>query len=223
MKRIMGAAAVVGLLVVGAVGCGPWGDQQRKTVSYEVPGQVDQLVVDGTTGGIDVRVGDGPVRVVEKRSWRDQEPQGSHELKDGVLKLTYSCSSCGIGYEVHVPAGTKLKLTQTSGGIQLHDVAGDVDATVTSGGINASGLKSKNVKLSVTSGGVEARFAEAPDRAELTTDSGGVQLKVPAGQQYQVDARADSGGTQVKVPSTPGAPHVLIAHADSGGVQVENG
>ncbi|MFD8482627.1 DUF4097 family beta strand repeat-containing protein [Kitasatospora sp. NPDC059673] len=222
MKRIMGVAAVVGLLVVGAVGCGPWGDQQRKTVSYEVPGQVDQLVVDGTSGGIDVRVDDGPVRVVEKRSWRDEEPQGTHELKDGVLKLTYSCDNCGIGYEVHVPAGTKLKLSQTSGGIQLHDVAGDVDAKVSSGGINAFGLKSKNVKLSVESGGVEARFAEAPTRAEVSTESGGVQVKVPSGEQYQVDARANSGGTEVKVPSTPGAPHVVIARADSGGVQVYN-
>ncbi|WP_073807903.1 DUF4097 family beta strand repeat-containing protein [Kitasatospora sp. CB01950] len=223
MKRIMGAAAVVGLLVVGAVGCGPWGEQQRKTVSYEVPGQVDQLVVDGTSGGIDVKVGDGPVQVLEKRAWRDQEPQGSHELKDGVLKLTYSCSNCGIGYEVRVPAGTKLKLTQTSGGIQLHDVAGDVDAKVTSGGINTFGLKSKNVKLSVVSGGVEARFAEAPTRAEMSTDSGGLMVKVPAGEQYQVEAHADSGGTDVKVPSVVGAPHVLIARAVSGGVQVSNG
>ncbi|MFD8593807.1 DUF4097 family beta strand repeat-containing protein [Kitasatospora sp. NPDC059646] len=219
MKRIMGAAAVVGLLVVGAVGCGPW-DQQRKTVSYEVPGQVDQLVVEGTSGGIDVRVGDGPVRVVEKRAWDDQEPQGTHVLKDGVLTLTYSCSGCGIGYEVHVPAGTRLKLSQSSGGIQLHDVAGDVDAQVTSGGISATGLRSKSVKLAVVSGGVEARFAEAPTRAELSTDSGGVQLKVPSGQQYQVDAHADSGGTEVELPSVGGAPHVLVAKAASGGVQV---
>ncbi|MFJ8438144.1 DUF4097 family beta strand repeat-containing protein [Kitasatospora griseola] len=221
MKRIMGAAAVVGLLVIGAVGCGPW-DQQRKTVSYEVPGQVDELVVDGTSGGIDVRVGDGPVRVVEKRAWNDEEPQGTHELKDGVLKLTYSCDNCGIGYEVHVPAGTKLKLSQTSGGIQLHDVAGDVDAKVTSGGIEATGLKSRNVKMAVTSGGVNARFVEAPTRAEMSTDSGGVQVRVPSGQQYQVEAHSDSGGTDVKVPSVAGAPHILIARATSGGVQVDN-
>ncbi|MFJ1753161.1 DUF4097 family beta strand repeat-containing protein [Kitasatospora sp. NPDC088134] len=224
MRRTVGAVAVVGLLLVGAVGCGAW-EQQHRTVSYEVPGQVTELVVTGDSGGIEVRAGDGPVQVVEKRSWSDTEPQGAHSLADGVLKLSYSCSGpdCGMGYQVRVPAGTKLRLTEGSGGVRVHDMAGEIEAKVDSGGIDADGLRARSVRLSVGSGGLDAGFAEAPDRAEVSTGSGGLKLKVPAGVQYQVDAHADSGGTDVTVPSAAGAPHVLVARVGSGGLKVTAG
>ncbi|ROR43869.1 hypothetical protein [Kitasatospora cineracea] len=222
MKRLMGAAAVVALLAVGAVGCGPW-DDQKKTVSYEVPGQVTELEVDGQVGGIEVRAGDGPVQVVEKRTWRDQEPQSTHVLADGVLKLAYSCSQCGIGYRVRVPAGTVLRLKETTGGISLHGMAGDITARTVTGGVEASGLRAANVTLEAETGGVTARFAAAPTRAELRTDTGGVELTVPAGEAYAVDARARTGGTQVSVPSQAGAGRTLVAQANTGGVKVTTG
>ncbi|MEU5385910.1 DUF4097 family beta strand repeat-containing protein [Kitasatospora cineracea] len=222
MKRIMGAAAVVALLAVGAVGCGPW-DDQKKTVSYEVPGQVTELEVDGQVGGIEVRAGDGPVQVVEKRTWRDREPQATHVLADGVLKLAYSCSQCGIGYQVRVPAGTVLRLKETTGGISLHGLSGDVTAEAVTGGVEATGLRSANVLLKTETGGVTARFAAAPTRAELRTETGGVQLTVPAGEAYEVDAHASTGGTDVSVPSQAGAAHALVARANTGGVKVSTG
>ncbi|MGW4803141.1 DUF4097 family beta strand repeat-containing protein [Kitasatospora sp. NPDC004272] len=222
MQRLVGAAAVVGLLAVGAVGCGPW-DEQRKTVSYEVPGRVTELRVDGEVGGIEVTAGDGPVRVLERRNWRDREPQATHVLADGVLELTYSCSRCGIGYEVRVPAGTVLRLKETTGGIRVHGLSGDVTAEAVTGGVEATGLRSADVTLKSGTGGVSARFAAAPTRAELRTGTGGVQLTVPAGEAYEVDAHASTGGTEVSVPSQAGAAHALVARADTGGVQVRTG
>ncbi|WP_282205989.1 DUF4097 family beta strand repeat-containing protein [Kitasatospora fiedleri] len=222
MKRFVGAAAVVGLLAVGAVGCGPW-DEQRKTVSYEVPGQVTALEVTGEVGGIEVRAGDGPVQVVEKRTWQDEEPRAGHELSGGVLKLTYSCSQCGIGYQVRVPAGTVLRLKETTGGITLRDLSGDITARTVTGGVEATGLRGANVTLEAGTGGVSARFAAAPTRAELRTGTGGVELTVPAGEAYTVDAHASTGGTEVSVPSQAGAGHALVARADTGGVKVATG
>ncbi|MFC8717325.1 hypothetical protein [Kitasatospora sp. NPDC057198] len=222
MKRLVGAVAVVGLLAVGAVGCGPW-DDQRRTVSYEVLGQVTELQVDGEVGGIEVRAGDGPVQVVEKRNWQDEEPQATHVLADGVLKLAYSCSRCGIGYQVRVPAGTKLRLKETTGGIRVHGLSGDVTAETVTGGVEATGLRGADVVLKAETGGVSARFAAAPTRAELRTGTGGVELVVPGGQAYQVDAHASTGGTDVSVPSQAGAAHALVARADTGGVKVSTG
>ncbi|GLW71260.1 hypothetical protein Kpho02_35590 [Kitasatospora phosalacinea] len=219
MKRWVGAVAVVGLLAGGAVGCGPWDDRKR-TVSYEVPGQVTELQVDGEVGGIEVRAGDGPVQVVEKRTWRDEEPRAAHVLAGGVLKLSYSCSQCGIGYQVRVPAGTVLRLKETTGGIRLHGLSGDVTAETVTGGVEATGLRSANVVLKAETGGVTARFEAAPARAELRTGTGGVELTVPAGQAYAVDAHAATGGTEVNVPSQAGAAHALVARADTGGVKV---
>lgn len=221
MKRFVGAAAVVGLLA-GAVGCGPW-DDRKKTVSYEVPGLITELVVDGQTGGIEVRAGDGPVQVIEKHTWRDQEPQTSHTLADGVLKLSYSCSQCGVGYQVRVPAGTKLRLKENTGGIRLLDLSGDIQAQTVTGGVDATGLRAANVTLTSTTGGVSARFAAPPARAELRTGTGGVELTVPDGQAYAVDAHAGTGGTEVSVPTQAGAPHTLVAKADTGGVKVTTG
>ncbi|GLW52867.1 hypothetical protein [Kitasatospora phosalacinea] len=222
MKRWVGVVAVVGLLAGGAVGCGPW-DDRRRTVSYEVPGQVAELQVDGEVGGIEVRAGDGPVQVVEKRRWQDEEPRASHVLADGVLKLTYSCSRCGIGYVVRVPAGTVVRLEGTTGGIRVHGLSGDVTARAVTGGVEATGLRSANVLLEAETGGVTARFAAAPTRAELRTGTGGVELTVPAGEAYEVDAQAGTGGTDVSVPSQAGAAHALVARASTGGVKVGTG
>ncbi|QKW20013.1 hypothetical protein HUT16_13890 [Kitasatospora sp. NA04385] len=223
MKRLMGAAAVVGLLVAGTAGCGPWDDEQRKTVSYEVPGQVTELRVTGEVGGIEVTAGDGPVRVVEKRSWQEREPQAVHVLADGVLKLEYSCARCGVGYQVRVPAGTVLRLKETTGGIRVRGLSGDVTAEAVTGGVEATGLRSANVTLRAETGGVSARFEAAPARAELRTETGGVELTVPAGEAYAVDAHAATGGTEVSVPSQAGAAHALIARAGTGGVKVGTG
>ncbi|RKE19586.1 hypothetical protein [Streptomyces sp. TLI_171] len=222
MKRTVGAAAVLGLLLVGAVGCGPW-DDQRKTVSYEVPGRITELVVDGEVGGIEVRAADGPAQVIEKRTWKDEEPQPTHTLEGGVLKLTYSCSQCGVGYEVRVPAGTKLRLTETTGGIVLRGMAGDIRAQTVTGGVEGTGLRAADVTLEATTGGVSAQFAAAPTRAELRTETGGVELTVPAGESYSVDAHAETGGTEVSVPTQAGAARSLVAKAHTGGVKVTTG
>ncbi|MEV4556592.1 DUF4097 family beta strand repeat-containing protein [Kitasatospora sp. NPDC049285] len=222
MKRITGALLVAGVLVAGAVGCDRW-DENHKTVSYEVPGQVTELVLDGKVGGIEVIASDGPVRVIEKQGWRDQEPNATHTLEGGVLKLAYSCSDCGIGYQVRVPAGTKLRLTEDTGGIKLVDMAGEIDARADTGGIQATGLRAQQVKLTVQTGGIQARFAVAPASAELRTDTGGVDLAVPGGADYQVDAHAESGGSDSSVPSQAGATHKLVARAGSGGVRVHTG
>ncbi|WP_033214056.1 hypothetical protein [Kitasatospora phosalacinea] len=222
MKRLVGAVAVVGLLAGGAVGCGPW-DDRKKTVSYEVPGRVTELRVDGEVGGIEVTAGDGPVRVVEKRNWQDEEPQATHVLADGVLELTYSCSRCGVGYEVRVPAGTVLRLKETTGGIRVRGLSGDVTAEAVTGGVEATGLRSANVVLKAETGGVSARFAAAPTRVELRTETGGVELTVPPGEAYEVDAHASTGGTEVSVPSQAGAARTLVARANTGGVKVGTG
>ncbi|BAJ29008.1 hypothetical protein KSE_31980 [Kitasatospora setae KM-6054] len=215
--------AVVGLLAVGAVGCGPWESEQHRTVSYEVTGPVTELRVDGDTGGIRVTAGDGPAQVVEKRSWREREPQAVHTLADGVLQLTYSCSDCGVDYQVRVPAGTKLRLVTDTGDVRVRDVTGDVEVKVDTGGIDAQGLGGGSVRLRSGTGDVSAGFTAAPTAAEVRSDTGSVGLTVPAGQPYAVDAHTDTGDSRVSVPTQAGAARTLVARTGTGNVRVSTG
>ncbi|MEU6232704.1 hypothetical protein [Kitasatospora sp. NPDC047058] len=223
MRRALGAMAITGAVLLGTAGC-IWDDDERRDVSYAVTEPVRVLVVQGHTGGVTVRGGGGTgAKVTEHQSFRDGAPRSSHELKDGTLTLTYDCDDCGVGYEIDVPAGTKVRVTAETGGVRLTGLAGEVEATVSTGGVEASGLTSPTALLRSETGGIEASFATAPGRVEARTGTGGVRLRVPAGDAYAVDASTGTGGVDVAVPRQPGAPRSILARAETGGVTVGNG
>ncbi|MFF7990053.1 DUF4097 family beta strand repeat-containing protein [Kitasatospora xanthocidica] len=222
MKRVLGAVAITAGVLVGMSACLPIGDdQEHRTLSYGVADRITELVVEGENGGVEVTGGGDTVHVVEKQNYKGAEPKSTHDVKDGVLRLTYDyCDSCGIGYTVRVPAGTRVRVKQTNGGIKLNGLAGDAEARVENGGVEASGLTSAQVKLTAVNGGVRADFAAAPSKVEAATSNGGVRVTVPSGEAYAVDAKASVGGVDVGIPSQPGAAHSITARAETGGVTV---
>ncbi|MBD0694267.1 DUF4097 family beta strand repeat-containing protein [Streptomyces sp. CBMA123] len=221
MKRVLGAVAITAAVVLGMQGCLPfWGDDEHRTVDYGVAGQVKELVVEAENGGVVVTGTGDSVRVVERQSYRGSAPKTTHEVKDGVLRLGYSCDSCGVGYTVQVPAGTKVRIKEENGGVRLVGLAAEVDAAVENGGVEATGLTSPTAHLSATNGGVRADFAAAPTTLDAEVGNGGVRLKVPSGEAYAVNARAQEGGADVGVPSQADAAHTITARAETGGVTV---
>ncbi|MER7667910.1 hypothetical protein ABTY61_05510 [Kitasatospora sp. NPDC096128] len=221
MKRVLGAVAITAAVVLGMQGCLPFLESdERRTVTYGVAESVKELVVEGENGGVVVTGTGDAVHVVEKQSYRGSAPKTTHEVKDGVLRLGYSCDSCGVGYEVQVPAGTKVRIKEENGGVRLAGLAAEVDAAVENGGVEATGLATPTAHLSATNGGVRADFAVAPAALEARVGNGGVRLRVPAGEAYAVDAQAGNGGSDVSVPSQPGAAHRITARAETGGVTV---
>ncbi|MFD5431154.1 DUF4097 family beta strand repeat-containing protein [Kitasatospora sp. NPDC127067] len=221
MKRVLGAVAITAGVLVGMSACLPFGDDsEHRTVSYGVAGPVRELVVEGADGGVEVHGGGDAVHVVEKQDYRGDAPKSTHEVTDGVLRLTYDCGSCGIGYTVRVPAGTRVRVKEGNGGVKLSGLAGEVDAEVTNGGVEADGLRAPRVRLTTVNGGVRADFAAAPSKVEASTTNGGVQLRVPAGEAYAVDARASAGAVDLGIPSQPGAARSISARAETGGVTV---
>ncbi|WP_327073580.1 hypothetical protein OG196_18650 [Kitasatospora purpeofusca] len=224
VRRVLGAAAITGAVALGSVGAF-WDREEgreRLTVSYEVAGPVDELVVDGGTGGIDVRAGD-TLRVVEKQDFRGDPPRTRHSLVDGTLRLAYDCSDCGVGYEVTVPAGTAVRLNSGTGGIRLRGLAGEVRASAGVGGVEASGLTSAKVRVTADTGGVELSFAASPVSVEARSEVGGVRVSVPGGEPYAVDAGTEVGGVEVTVPRQAGAARSITARAGTGGVAVTGG
>ncbi len=179
-------------------------------------------MVDGRTGGIEVRAGD-TLRVVEKQDYRGDPPRTRHSLVDGTLRLDYDCSHCGVGYEVTVPAGTAVRLNSGTGGIRLRGLAGEVQATAGVGGVEASGLTSAKVRVVADTGGVELSFAASPTSVEVRAGIGGIRVAVPGGEPYAVDAGTDVGGVEVTVPRQAGAARSITARAGTGGVAVVGG
>ncbi|MER6302621.1 DUF4097 family beta strand repeat-containing protein [Kitasatospora sp. NPDC001539] len=224
MKRVLGAVAITAAVVLGMQGCvGFWESDEHRTVSYGVAERISELVVDGESGGVVVIGGGDSVGVVEEQSYRGEAPQSRHEVKDGVLTLGYACDSCGVGYTVRVPAGTKVRIREGNGGVRLSGLAAEVDAAVENGGVEATGMTSPTARLSATNGGVRAEFTAAPTTLDAEVGDGGVRLTVPGGEAYAVDARTDSGGTDVGIRSQPGAAHRITAVAKTGGVTVSGG
>ncbi|MFD9591506.1 DUF4097 family beta strand repeat-containing protein [Kitasatospora sp. NPDC059973] len=219
MKRVLGAMAVTGAVLAGVSGCLP-GDEQRRDVGYGVDGPVRELVVEGRTGGVTIRGGGEAVRVTEHQNYRGAAPTSSHEVRDGTLTLRYDCDDCGVGYEVDVPAGTRVRVGTETGGVRLTGLAAEVEVKAGTGGVEASGLTSPVVRLSTGTGGIEASFAGSPTTVEARARTGGVRVRVPAGQAYAVDASAGTGDVSVEVPRAAGAARSITARAETGGVTV---
>ncbi|MFF1903399.1 DUF4097 family beta strand repeat-containing protein [Kitasatospora sp. NPDC058218] len=219
MKRALGAMAITGAVLFGMSGC-LLDDEERRDVDYGVGEPVQVLVIEGRIGGITVRGGGDAVKVAEHQNYRGAAPRSSHEVRDGTLTLRYDCDDCGVGYEVDVPAGTRVRVSAETGGVRLTGLAGEVEAKVGTGGVEASGLTSPVVRLSTGTGGIEASFAGSPDTVEARAETGGVRVRVPAGEAYAVDASAGTGDVSVEVPRRPGAVRSITARTGTGGVTV---
>jgi hypothetical protein len=110
---------------------------------------------------------------------------------------------CTVDERVTVPAGTRVRLTASTGELAGTDLAvASFDAHAARGSITAS-------------------FTSPPDRVLARLDAGQIQLAVPAAT-YAVDATAPerAGRITVEVPTSPAAPRQISAHISRGSIQI---
>ena len=113
--------------------------------------------------------------------------------------------SWSVSYEVFVPARSSASLQTVNGGINVNDIAGNLDFKAVNGGVN---LKRVNgtVQGRTTNGGVNIELAG--DRwtgsgMDVTTTNGGISLKVPQNFSAQLDAETHNGGVHSDLPLVP--------------------
>jgi hypothetical protein len=156
-----------------------------------------------------------------------QVPRGtSVEVQDDSGKITLS----GIGGTVDASVssgaiiGTDLRgqvtLRADSGQIRLKGVTGSLQAKASSGDIDGEDLRGGKVSAVADSGQVRLKFAAVPADVDAKASSGNIQLWLPSGQSYAVEATADSGHKDITVPTNPASPHKIKAVADSGNVTI---
>jgi len=211
-------------VVVGAGVSGFWAaGEESRDVAYGVDQAVRVLVVEGSTGDVEVVGGGSGVQVVERQEFRGKAPEASHVVADGTLTLTYRCGDCSIGYRVRVPEGTVVRVHGSTGDVRLTGLTGEVLAETSTGTVVAKGLGSTSARLASSTGDVSASFTAAPTEVTATSSTGSVQVTVPSGQPYAVDASTAVGDVRVSVPRKADAGRSIEARTATGDVTVSGG
>jgi hypothetical protein len=221
LNRVLLYAAVTAIVLMGMTACDWWGPTKHNDVSYGIGQPVKTLVVQGETGSITVVGGGDAVTVTEHQNYRDNQPGTTHQLSaDGTLTLAYQCHDCGVDYDIHVPAGTVVKLTAATGDVHLSGLTADVQAGTDTGRIYAVGLAGGKAELRADTGDVSASFTGTPAAVDARTETGSIAITVPKGAGYTVAAGAQTGAVKVTVPSDGSAGRTIDAHAETGSVTV---
>ena len=211
MTRLFSLAAIV----IASLAPAALARAQSAEGSFErtlkVTGPVELNIQSGA-GGIHVRAGAGGTVTIAARlrasnAWLagDVEAQIRQIEKNPPIEQTGNVIRVGrfaneslsrnvsITYDVTVPAQSSVTAKNGSGGIDINDVAGPVDATTGSGGITIGRIAGR-VAASTGSGGVEVSGAGS---LTAKTGSGSIRATAVAG-----DATASSGSGGVQIDLT---------------------
>jgi hypothetical protein len=120
-----------------------------------------------------------------------------------------------------VGVGGSVRLLLDSGNADLRDVAGEVTAAMDSGNLAGTGLTSTAVRAESDSGSVSLQFAAMPGNVLTRTESGQVDILLPAGSgPYAVRTDTDSGQSRIDVATGATAGHQIEAATDSGDITI---
>jgi DUF4097 and DUF4098 domain-containing protein YvlB len=144
-----------------------------------------------------------------------------------------SADAFDIGGDVHANSASgsvtvsnakgDVRVTALAGVIQVTNPGGRVEAETASGSVEVQGA-ANDVRAHAVSGRVSVQGNPGPNSYwELKTVSGGVQLSVPAGANFQLSADAVSGEIRTDIPIVieEQSKHSLRAHLGKGGGRVE--
>jgi hypothetical protein len=122
--------------------------------------------------------------------------------------------------QANVLTGT-VSLETGSGNITGSALSGPkVTFKAGSGDIAVDGLESLDVVVTDGSGNIDLTFTKVPTRVNVSNSSGNVNVVLPRGARYQVNATTDSGNRNVSVLQTTAPDHVITVTDGSGNVSV---
>jgi hypothetical protein len=208
-------------LVVGVSGCSYLTDHHVEN-DATITQKVQALRIDNPAGQVVIHAGDTGGGVVVHRDidyHTDQPPTPGQTVTGGVLELTSGCDSCGIAYDVTVPASVAVTVVDQAGEVTVNGIAGAIDVTASAGHVEGDDLRAPNVRVEASAGAVNLTFAAPPDDVTVHSKAGEVTVAVPNGA-YAVDASSKAGARTVDVPDDPAATHHVKVSSDAGAVSV---
>jgi Putative adhesin len=148
-------------------------------------------------------------------------------LSDGSGNLTLQ----GLTGPVTVGSGSgDVQVNGLTGTVSLQNGSGNITGGALSGrkvtlkagsgNIAIDSLESLDVVVTDGSGNIDLTFTKAPTRVRVSNSSGNVNVVLPRGVRYQVNATTDSGNRNVSVLQTSAPDHVITVTDGSGNVSV---
>lgn len=191
----------------------------------------DLLEVDGgTNGGIQVRGWDrDEIQIRSRVQGHARSEARARELAGAVTIRTGRVIEAdtpdgrnhewtSVSYRIYVPHNTDLALETHNGGIDIADVAGEIDFRALNGGVTLERLAG-DVRGSTTNGGVDVALdgdAWSGSGLDVETTNGGVTVYVP--ENYSADFET---GTVRTTLGDGGAP--IRVRTTNGGVDIRRG
>jgi putative adhesin len=148
-------------------------------------------------------------------------------LSDGSGNLTLR----GLTGPVNAESGSgDVQANELTGTVSLQNGSGNITGGALSGpkvtikagsgDIAIDSLESLDVVVTDGSGNIDLTFTKAPTRVKVSNSSGNVNVVLPRGVRYQVNATTDSGNRTVGVLQTTAPGHVITVSDGSGNVSV---
>jgi hypothetical protein len=200
----------------------------QRTTNATIARHIDRVVVLTDTGHVNL-VGSEGARVVvgEKLRWIWRKPRVSTHVEGSTLTVSAECpgsstlNRCKADLDLAIPFDADVVVRGDSGDIAAERLAGHLDMTTDSGDVAGHDLNPTVVKATTDAGNVDLEFATQPVSVHANSDSGDVDVVVPAGGEYRVDAKSDGGDVEVQgILRNDHAGRTIVATADAGDVTV---
>lgn len=192
--------------------------------SYTISAPVSTLIVRSPLGGVTVTGSQrSTVAVTEKMQYSEQPPAMSRSLTGQALTLSYTCpneANCGASYDIQVPQGIAVRVSDATGEVTLFSLAGPVTATTHIGAVIAFGLTSATANFTSGTGEIDAAFTAAPTSVHATTNVGAITIRVPGTVSYRVSIQNGLGAASVTVPEASSSPHAISAATNIGAISI---
>ena len=144
---------------------------------------------------------------------------GSVLLRDLTGSVTSSTSD---GHVTLRNLSGAVDASSSDGGMDVSGVTGRLTLRTHDGSIHGSGLRTSRVTAESSDGGIDLRFATAPDHVQVQSKDGSIGVHVPRDvTSYRVTADVSDGHQDVSVPTDPGAARQIDVKASDGSITVD--
>ncbi|MEV0843120.1 DUF4097 family beta strand repeat-containing protein [Actinocatenispora sera] len=239
MRQQLRCLAVTGLAAITVAGLAACGMVTGTTFEDDstLPGKIVAIRIANGTGSVTVHGTDsGKPSLHRKVRYRADKPTGAtHRTENGVLVLGGCGDLCSVSYTVDVPAGVPVRgrvssgrvqltdvgavrVTTSSGRIDLNGVSGTVAVQTTNGGITGSGIEGGKIQAETSNGAIDLTPATPLD-VQARTSNGRITLTMPKAA-YHVTADTRHGSRNIEVPDDPSAPHRISLSTSNGRITV---
>lgn len=212
-----------------------------KTFVDDVPltGTVSAVRLENGSGGVTVNGNtSGKLALHREVEYRGERPAGpTHRVENGVLILGGCGERCTARYTVDVPASIpvsgevssgavnlamvgSVKVTTSSGRIEMNGVDGTVEVETSNGRITGENIEGGPVQARTSNGDITLS-PTSPMTVQAQTSNGAITLTVPPAD-YQVTVESNNGDKNIGVPSNPAGPYKLVLTTSNGDIVVKS-